>query len=480
MRFFYYIAPFDLRVIALNLAKAMQLMGAVLAVPFLASLLFGESRFAVIFLIMAAGSWLTGQWLVKIFPNTPDLELREALVVTALAYLIFALIGALAFLPAASFIDSFFEAMSGITTTGLSVLDVEVLPQSLLFFRAYSQWLGGIGIVVLSLMVLLAPGKTAHQLYATEFSKENLLGSVIETARLVTKIYFALTVIGFLAFIFAGMKPFDALLHIMTTLSTGGFSHFPRSVGYYGANIFIRLAVMFFMVLGAINLTLYYFVRPGGINRLFKNLEVIVLAALIMTGTFIFWGFTGFSLQSLPDSMFNAISSISTTGFSVNDPAAWSEQSKFLSGCLMIIGGTTCSTAGGLKIFRLVIMMKLVIWLFKKMILPEETKLAIKFGDLPIADDEIKQIFALLVLYFCLLAGSTIIFSGSGFAVSDAFFESASALGTVGLSSGITSTELATGLKGLLIFDMWTGRLEILPVIIAIYPGTWLCRRKGT
>ena len=236
---------------------------------------------------------------------------------------------------------------------------------------------------------------------------------------------------------------------------------------------------MFFMMLGAINLTLYYFIRVDGIHRLFKNLEVLVLVALIMTGTLIFWGFAGFSLHSLPDSMFNTISSITTTGFNADDPAGWNEQTKFLSACLMIIGGTTCSTAGGIKIFRLVIMMKLLIWLFQRMILPEETKLAIKFGDLPVADDEIKQIFGLLVLYFCLLVGSTMIFSGVGFAVSDAFFESASALGTVGLSSGITSTELAAGLKGLLIFDMWTGRLEILPVIIALYPGTWLYRRKA-
>jgi trk system potassium uptake protein TrkH len=480
MRFIYYIAPFDLRVIALNLAKALQLIGTILVLPSLAALVFGETPFVFLFLALAAGGWLAGLWLVKIFPNAPELELREALVVTALAYLIFALIGAVAFLPVAPFIDSFFEAMSGITTTGLSVLDVEALPMSLLFFRAYSQWLGGIGIVVLSLVVLIGPGKTAHQLYATEFSKENLLGSVIETARLVTKIYIVLTAIGFLAFIVAGMKPFDALLHIMSTLSTGGFSRFSQSIGTYQANIFIRIAVMFFMILGAINLTLYYFVRLGGINRLFKNIEVLVLTSLLIISTLFFWGFAGFSLQSLVDSMFNAITSLTTTGFNVDDPAGWNAQTKFLSACLMTIGGTTCSTAGGIKIFRLLIMLKLAIWLFKKMILPEETKLAIKFGDLPVADDEIKQIFGLLVLYFCLLIGSTIIFSGAGFAVVDAFFESASALGTVGLSSGITSVSLAAGLKGVLIFDMWAGRLEILPVLIALYPGTWFCRRKET
>jgi len=480
MRLFYYIAPFDLRVIVLNLAKAMQLTGVILIVPFLAALIFGESRFALIFVALAAGSWLTGFLIVKTFPTIPELELREALVVTALAYLIFALVGAMAFLPVASFIDSFFEAMSGITTTGLSVLDVGMIPMSLLFFRAYSQWLGGIGIVVLSVVVLIGPGKTAHQLYAAEFSKENLLGSVIETARLVTKIYVALTAIGFLIFFVAGMKPFDALLHIMTTLSTGGFSQFPQSIGYYEANIFIRIAVMFFMVLGAINLTLYYFVRLGGIERLFKNHEVIVLISLILVGTLIFWGFTGFNLQSLADSMFNAITSITTTGFNVDESAGWNGQTKFLSACFMTIGGTTCSTAGGVKIFRLVIIMKLVFWLLKRMILPEETKLAIKFGNLPVTDDEIKQIFGLLVLYFCLLFGSTLIFSGAGFAVVDAFFESASALGTVGLSSGITSAGLTPGLKGVLIFNMWVGRLEILPVLIALYPGIWLCRRKAT
>ena len=303
---------------------------------------------------------------------------------------------------------------------------------------------------------------------------------MIETARLVTKIYLALTATGFIAFILAGMKPFDALLHIMTTLSTGGFSHFSKSIGTYQSNIFIRIAVMFFMILGATNLTLYYHVRLGGIKRLFRNLEIIALVSLITIGTLIFWGFAGFNLQSLTDSLFNAITSLTTTGFNVDDPAGWNAPTKFLSACLMTVGGTTCSTAGGIKIFRLLIMLKLSIWLFKRMILPEETKLAVKFGDLPVTDDEIKQISGLLMLYFCLLISSTLIFSGAGFTIIDAFFESASALGTVGLSSGITSTDLATGLKGVLIFDMWAGRLEILPVLIAMYPGTWFCRRKAT
>ena len=245
----YYIAPFDLRVITVNLAKALQIIGLALVLPALVALACGEHQFIYIFAGIAGSSMLTGRLVSKALPGTPELELREALVVTSLAYLVFAALGSLAFLPVASWTDSFFEAMSGITTTGLSVMQVDTLPMSLLFFRAYSQWLGGLGIVVLSLAFLIQAGKSAHQLYLSSFSKATISGSVLATVRMVAGVYLLLTLAGLLAFIIAGMEPFDAMLHIMSTISTGGFSNHQQSIGYYSTNPAVEVAVIVFMML---------------------------------------------------------------------------------------------------------------------------------------------------------------------------------------------------------------------------------------
>ena len=172
--------------------------------------------------------------------------------------------------------------------------------------------------------------------------------------------------------------------------------------------------------------------------------------------------------------MFRAVTSITTTGFSVTDPAGWRDKEKFLSSCLMVIGGTTCSTAGGIKIFRFIIMLKIVGWYFKRMLLPKETMLAVKYAGEPVIQEEINQLFGFLSFYLGMLALSSLIFTGAGFPVADSLFESASALGTVGLSSGITSPDLPGGLKFLLAFEMWAGRLEIMPVIMMLYPGVWM------
>jgi len=464
-----FISPLDLGAIGKYLGVVLQLLGVVLVVPALVALSLGEYSFAYLFGALALGSYLFGRLAAS--SRKPDLELREALVVTALAYLTFGLVGALAFLPAANFIDGFFEAMSGFTTTGLSVLDVESLPQSLIFFRAYAQWIGGAGIIVLSLVVLLGPGRAAFKLYASEFGRENLVGSVIATARVVAVIYLGLTALGFLAFIASGLEPFEAAVHALATLSTGGFSPHRESIGHFGPSV--AWAAMGGMLLGAISFPLYYLARREGPRRLLQDLQARYLIVLAAAAALLFLGLEGWRIEALTPSIFHAVSAITTSGFAVSGVSTWPEGSKLLSIFLMIVGGSAGSTAGGIKLFRLILLVRLGGWLVVRSLLPEEAKLPVKYGGLVMSNRELKQIFGFVALYLALVLLTALLLAFAGFGVTDSLFESASALGTVGLSAGVASPQLASWAKLLLIFEMWAGRLEILPVLIVLYPGTW-------
>lgn len=474
-----YIRPLDFTAVSAYLQITLRLFGIVLLVPLAVALIAGEYRLALIFAGLSLGTSVAGR--LRRLSWTPDLAGREALVVTALTYLLYALLSALPFLPTTSFINGFFEAMSGITTTGLSVLSPADTSTGLLFFRAYLQWLGGAGIVVLSLIVLIGPGKAAFRLYAPELGRENLMGSVVATARVVMVIYCLLTVAGFLTFFAAGMPPLAALLYIMATLSTGGFAPFADSVGHFtgGTAPAIQAAVLVFMTLGAISFPLYYQAKQRGINHFFRDVQLRAFLVLIVVGFLLLTSTVGWRGHPL-HWLFTAASAATTTGFSLHAPDRWPVGVRFVVVLLMIIGGTAGSTAGGLKVFRVLIMGSLALRLLFRSLLPPEATLTTKLGGVTVSEAEIRHIFGFLTLYVLLLCLSTLLFILAGHNAGAAFFENASALGTVGLSVGLTSPHLAPGLKLLLIFNMWAGRLEILPVLVALYPNLWWWKRRLT
>ncbi|MCD6389213.1 MAG: TrkH family potassium uptake protein [Desulfobulbaceae bacterium] len=467
--------PLNLRAVFIYLAALLRPFGVVLILPALVALFAGELLYVAIFAALALTCFFLGR---NVDFKAIVLDFQEALVVTAAAYLLFAVIAALPFLPVTPFLDSFFESMSGITTTGLSVVDVERLPVSLLFFRAYLQWVGGAGIIIISLVMFLEPGKASFQLYASEFGRENLVGSIFATAGLVVRIYLTLTVIGFFVFLAVGMTPFDSLLHILSTVSTGGFSPYRDGMARFsevGGGL-ARPAVIMFMVLGAITFPLYYTLFKGGWKPFSRDSQVRGLVFLIASTSLLFLFFSSSRLDFV-SALFEAASTVTTTGFSVSDPAAWPETKKIFSAMMMMIGGSNGSSAGGIKIVRLLLLLKMVHWSIQRSMLPPEAKVVCKYGGQPVAQTVIIQTATLFFVYLFMLVFSMLVLSLYGFSVVDALFESASALGTVGLSAGITSAGLSSGCKVLLIFDMWAGRLEILPVLILFYPGTWLWKK---
>lgn len=449
------------------LKAVLRLFAYVYALPALVAVLAAEWTYAVIFSAISISTYIVSRGRSASAIN--KLELREALVVTALAYLLYALIGGLAFLPFASYSNGFFEAMSGITTTGLSVLDVEALPLSLTVFRFFSQWLGGLGVVVLSIFILNTSGKAATKLYSSEGGRENVLGNLLTTTKFIVFLYSLLTVGAFVLFALSGMPWFDAILHALSTLSTGGFSTELSSIASYGSSR-LSCVVAVFMLLGSISFPLYLLLKMEGLKRFFADRQLQLLLALLLTFTFLFWLLSSLGFVA---SFFQVSSALSTTGFAVVDTAMLPEPLVFLTVLLMMTGGSIGSTAGGLKLWRLLLFFKLATWSLQRMLLPEEVKLPIKVNNALVSERQIRMSVAYLVLYVVLALVSIFVFMIEGFALLPALFETISALSTVGLSAGVTSADLSEGSKLLLCFDMWAGRLEIIPVLIVLNPANW-------
>ena len=373
--------------------------------------------------------------------------------------------------------NALFESLSGFTTTGLSVLDTSSLSNTLLFFRAYAQWIGGAGIVVLSLAILLRSGGASLKLYSSESGEENIMGSVVATARVVLRVYLILTVICAAAFLASGMKPFDCILHALSTVSTGGFSHFADSIGHYSSQV-TRLVTVIFMWSGAISFSIWFQFRQRRANRSLGVHQGYYLLILSLLGCLVFAFSLASAIKGILPGLFQAVSALTTTGFSLVDQGNLSAGAKFTTILLMIIGGSTGSTAGGIKIFRLIVLVGMARWLLVRVLLPRGATIPIKVGHTNVDDQALRLASSFAFLYIAILFLSALILMLTGYSFSDSLFEAASAQGTVGLSVGVTSADMPALGKAILMFQMWLGRLEIVPVLIVLYPGVWIRRKR--
>lgn len=456
-------APIDWRSVAHHLAGLLQLLGVLLVLPVLVAVLAGEHAYAVLFAGIALAVVAVG-WLVRRF-RPAGLGLREALVVTVLAYPLLTLVTAGVYLPDHSPVDAVFETLSGFTTTGLTVVEEETLPASVAFFRSFSQWLGGAGIAIVYMAVLAGPGSATSRLYLAEFDEDNVLGNVVRTARGVAAVYLGLTLAGYLALVAAGAGLFDGLLHALSLLSTGGFSPFATSVGAYDSTA-VASVTSVFMVAGATSLPLLYvLVAQRRWRRFVGDVQLRTMLALIVVGTVAVLPFHGLALRDFGAHLFHAISALTTTGFTLDDPAQWPAGAKIATVGLMFVGGSSASTAGGLKLLRLALLARLVWWSLVRPLLPREATVPLQVQDVRVREDELRRVVAVAACYAVLLFASWLLLLGTDAAPVDALFEAASALGTVGQSAGLTAPELATGGKLVLCLNMWLGRVEVFAVL---------------
>lgn len=466
-----FIIPIKIRVIVYYICKLLKLLSAILIVPLVVSIINGDFLYTLLFGVLSLVSLAAGFLGEKI--GNKSLDKKEAIVVTALSYLIFSLISAFAFLPETNYLNGFFEAISGFTTTGLSVLNVEFLPDTLIFFRSYSQWIGGAGIIIITLVIFINPGSSASQLYSSEFSKENLVGNVRNTGLIVIKIYLAFTLAGYIIYVITGIGFFDSLIFAMSTFSTGGFSSHSTSAGYYNLPLF-NIALIFFMMLGATPFSTTYNITQKGLKGFSNYFELKYMLLFLFLSSILFYAAWGFRTDKIISSLFHSASAITTTGFSIEKSSEWTPGIKLLKIFLMIIGGSSESTAGGIKIIRFILIIYLFRWVILKLLLPEEAKVPIRIGNYSFKNTEIKKTASYFAVYIFIIFLSTFAFLYYGYNVIDSIFECSSALGTVGLSTGITDGNMPALLKVVLIIEMWAGRLEIFPLLALFYPFMWV------
>ena len=463
------------------LGSIILVSGLMLLIPFGVALLYSETLEATFFLFLAVLSIIAG-FLIRLKFKVREVTLLEAMVVASISWLIVSFLGSLPyiFLGGMAWIDAYFEAMSGFTTTGMTLINnPENLSYSLLFWRAFTQWVGGVGIILL--FILFIPhgglGIGVWRLYRAEAREERLTARITDTVRRIWIIYLIYTLTCSALLWLVGFNYFEALTHAFTTLSTGGFSTRSLSIKAFN-NLYAEIIIVVFMFLGATNFLVHMRIFTGRFKALIKSVEI--KAALIIITVFSLlttYELTIYNSQSFIDafriSIFQVVSILTTTGYTTTDIMSFPPLSKALLMILMLIGGGIGSTGGAIKIIRIVILTKFVQNILLRSILPPGTVKPLKIGETVVGEEEVTRIAGFFVAYMLLLTFSGFILTALGYEPFSAFSAAFSAQGNVGPCFFPISSNLPSISKIILIFDMWAGRLEIIPALILFFPDTW-------
>ncbi|MFW6007242.1 MAG: TrkH family potassium uptake protein [Halanaerobiales bacterium] len=364
-----------------------------------------------------------------------------------------------------------FEAVSGWTTTGLSVMEVEKTPNIFLLWRSIMQLLGGAGLAVIALSSILP--MQGLKLYQAEGRTDKLLPHVRRSTKMIVQIYFGYTLAGIILYYISGMDLFNAVNHSFAALSTGGFSTVNASIGEWD-NLQVELITVLLMLLGTINFATHFALIKGKVKIFFQNAEIKLMIFLIslslpLISFFSLMGIYNNLGESFRTGFFQLTSAISTTGFSTIDFNNWPDFANFIIILLMIIGGGTGSTAGGIKQYRIYIIFKSIYWEIKHQFHPahqiEENYVWRGEDRWYIKNEQIRDIANYIFIYLLTYVAGVTIFLIKGYPLKESLFEFASALGTVGLSIGITNAQTSGLILWTEIIGMVLGRLEILIII---------------
>lgn len=369
-----------------------------------------------------------------------------------------------------TFVHSLFESISGWTTTGLSVVDVEAIPKIYLLYRSIMQFFGGVGLVLILVSALSAT--FGLRLYHSEGRYDRLLPNLLNSSRLILTIYMGYFIAGSIIYTILGMTPFNAVNHAMAALSTGGFSTHASSIGYYNS-VAIEGFTIVLMILGTTNFSFHLLLLSGKFNKLarigelrfFLFLIAFAVPYLIFTLSQNIYGHLS---EVARMAIFQVVSAISTTGFQTTDISVWPLGSIFTIVVLMIIGGGVNSTAGGIKYSRVYLMTKSFAWSLKdrfksKNVIREHYIIKTSEKEY-IQEEQVNEHFNFAFIYILVMLIGVIFISNFGYSLEGAFFEFSSALGTVGLSLGLTSAQTPNAVLIVQMIGMFLGRLEIIVV----------------
>jgi len=450
-------------------------------VPLVVSILLGDYRVTLRYAIVVVGVFTMGFFLQRL-PTPKRIQTNEAMVITALIFLFAPMVMTWPTMASGlSFTDALFETISAVTTTGLSVTaSVADKPAIFLFSRAWMQWVGGLGIVILAVATMIRPGLAAKRIGDLEDYEDDLVGSTRTHARRVLIVYSIMTGFGIIILGLLGAGWFNSVIYSFSAVSTGGFS--PHNASLAGFNSqWLQAMVILLSVAGAIPLVLYFrsFKEGGRVlirDRQLQGLLISGLVAALLMALFLTQD--GFSwIQALRHGVLNAFSAQSTAGFSTLDISQINAGAKLTLIFSMFLGGAAGSTAGGIKILRLLILVQFLYIFLQRASMPRQAVAEASLGRRRLETDEIQSALSIVFVFLASIAISWLVFVGMGHNPLDSLFEVVSAIGTVGLSSGISAPELHPLLKGVLCADMLLGRLEIIAWLVLFYPRTWIGRR---
>ncbi len=429
--------------------------------------------------------------LTWFFLKTPEIEVnpREAFAIVTFAWLAMSLFGSIPYVVSGaipSFTDAFFETVSGFTTTGASILtNVEALPKGLLFWRSMTQWLGGMGIILLSLAILPILGVGGMQLFKAESpgpTVDKIKPRIGETAKVLWQVYVMFTFVQTLLLLLGGMNIFDALSHSFTTMATGGFSTRNLSIAHYNSPYIDTVIIVFMFIAGA-NFVLHYKALKGDVREYFKNNEFVFYLSIVLISIFISvlllinsGNYNSFT-SALRYSAFQVVSIITTTGYSTADYEIWPYSIQFILLILMFIGGCAGSTAGGIKNMRILILLKNGNAELRKLIHPKAI-VPVRYNNRTVPQDIINNILAFFVLFVTTFVVATIIMTILGMDIISAMGAVIASLSNIGPGLGSVGpmdnySNIHFLGKWILSFCMIIGRLELFTALVIFTKVYW-------
>lgn len=474
--------PLRPRLVLKYLGELSIALSGIAGIPCMVALVAGwheaALRFAVVTVLLVAGGWLVSR-----FKAEADIRPHEALVITCVTFILGAVAMTWPLMVAdISLSDAFFESASGITTTGLSTIPAETdLSAVHLFTRAWMQWYGGMVIIVLAIGLLLPPGAISKGMATSSAMAEGMAGSARLRARELLAIYVVFSAVGIVVLWFLGMTLFDAVCHALAAISTGGFSTHQDSLAAYDQPS-IQVAVMVLCLIGGLSFSLYHRALNGEWREALSDPACRILLAslfisMMLTGLFMAISARFTPLEIIRHAPLMAASAQVTAGFATTDVPALDAGTKATLIITMFIGGDAGSTAGGIKIVRLIIILRLIQLMVARTILPDHALAELRIYGQRIDQPAFERAIGVIVLFAMTILLSWLVFLACGYSPIDSLFDIVSATTTTGLSAGVASPALPIALKIVLALNMLMGRLEILALLVLLYPGTWFGKK---
>ena len=465
----------------------MLVEACLLIIPAIVGLIYHEQESFRAFLISACAAAAAGGALILVKSEGSNVYAREGFAIVGLSWIMLSLFGCLPFVISRqipSFVDAFFETVSGFTTTGSSILtDIEVLDKSILFWRSFTHWVGGMGVLVFSMIIIPLGGKRSMHLLRAESpgpSSGKLVPKMRNTAQILYGIYIALSVILLIFLLAGGMSLFDSLINVFGTAGTGGFSNYGASIAYFDSE-YVDVVIGIFMILFGVNFNLYFliFLKRGKVALRSEELHwyLGIIAFAVITIAININSIYGSVHQSLRHSFFQVASVITTTGFASMDFDLWPQYSRHLLVMLMFIGACAGSTGGGLKVSRVILLLRTVKRGMRRMIHSKSVE-KVRFEGHVIEEETINTCLVYLAIYCLTGIISVVLLSLNNFTFETNVTAVISCMNNIGPGLGMVGptgnfAAFSAFSKLLLSFDMLAGRLEFLPILLLFSRTTW-------